>query len=261
MGAIDLSLFSLGLAALLLIIPITLSWLYSFSLVRALIFSTIRMSLQLILIGIFFKYLFFWNNPLLNIVWLMLMVLVAVYSALTSSGLRVSKVLLPALVSFAVATFSIVLYLNYFVIRLDNIFHPRYLIVLGGMLLGNSLRGNIIGISTFYQQLKRDHKHYQYLLSLGSSPKEATLPYLQESITLALKPTLASMAAMGIVSLPGMMTGVILGGTSPEIAIKYQIMIMLAIVVSTTISIWLTIVLTKTSCFDNYGNLKEAIFS
>ena len=76
----------------------------------------------------------------------------------------------------------------------------------------------------------------------------------------AVKPTLASMATMGIVALPGMMTGVILGGTSPQTAIKYQIMIMIAIVTSTTASVVLTILMTMRVCFTKYGMLKTEIF-
>ncbi|HQO58956.1 MAG TPA: ABC transporter permease [Candidatus Omnitrophota bacterium] len=85
-------------------------------------------------------------------------------------------------------------------------------------------------------------------------------PYMKESIRLALKPTVASMATIGIVALPGMMTGVILGGASPEVAIKYQIMIMISIVVSTIISVLLTILMTARVCFTKYGTLRGDIF-
>jgi putative ABC transport system permease protein len=128
------------------------------------------------------------------------------------------------------------------------------------MLLGNSLRGNIVGISTFYESIRKDARKYLYLLALGASQAEALLPYLRKSVQLALKPTLATMATMGIVALPGMMTGVILGGASPEVAIKYQIMIMIAIVVSTIISVVLTILMTMRVCFNRYGVLRRDIF-
>lgn len=147
-----------------------------------------------------------------------------------------------------------------FVIRLDHVFDARYLIVLGGMLLGNSLRGNIVGIDTFYKNIRKDAKKYLYVLSLGATHHEAVRPYMKESIRLALKPTIASMATIGIVALPGMMTGVILGGASPDVAIKYQIVIMIGIVVSTMISVLLTILLTSQVCFTEYGTLRRDIF-
>ncbi len=260
METINIPISSLLLAFLLLILPISLSKLFGLKLIKPILYSTIRMSIQLALIGIFLKYLFIWNNTFLNLVWLALMILVAVFSAIRNSSMKASKILIPSYIAFSFTTFLIVLFLNIFVIRLDYIFDARYLIILSGMLLGNALRGNVIGITTFYKSIRKDSKKFLYTLSLGATFKEAILPYLQESVQLALKPTLASMATMGIVALPGMMTGVILGGTSPEIAIKYQIMIIITIVVSTTLSVFLTILLTQPICFTKYGILKKDIF-
>ncbi|MCD6134768.1 MAG: ABC transporter permease [Candidatus Omnitrophica bacterium] len=260
MGAVDISPGSLLVVFLLLTVPLFLSYAYSLKIARSLFYSVSRMCVQLVLIGFFLKFLFLRNNAFFNLLWLVIMVLVAVYSALSNFSMRASKVLLPAFISFFLATFSVVLFVNVFVIKIVYVFDARYLIILGGMLLGNSLRGNIIGISHFYQTIRKDRKRFLYVLSLGASLKEATLPYLRQSLSLALKPTLAAMATMGIVALPGMMTGVILGGASPQVAIKYQIMIMIAIVTSTMLSVFLTIVMTRRSCFTKYGILKSDIF-
>lgn len=260
MGALDISITSLSLTFILLLIPIIFSWIFGFNLIKSLFISTIRMSVQLVLIGIFLKYLFLWDNAFINIMWLAVMITVAVFSVIKSSSMRISKFIIPTIISFSIATFSVIFYLNIVVIPIKNIFTARYLIVVGGMLLGNSLRGNIVGISTFYKNIKKDTKNYLYHLSLGASHYEALLPYFRESVQLALKPSLASMAIMGIVTLPGMMTGVILGGTSPEVAIKYQIMIMIAILVSTTTSVVLTLLMTFGICFDKSGILMQDIF-
>ena len=260
METLDIPVLSLAVAFLLLLIPVIISFRYGLKLVTPLFVSVVRMSVQLALIGVFLKYLFIWNNPFVNIGWLTVMIVVAVFASVKSSSIKISRIFIPAFISFFVATVSVVFYLNTFVIPLDNIFDARYLIVLGGMLLGNSLRGNIVGISTFYSQLRTDSNHYLYVLSLGASHQEALLPYLRESVQLALRPTLASMATMGIVTLPGMMTGVILGGASPEVAIKYQILIMIAIVVSTITSVVLTILFTMRVCIDRFGVLRADVF-
>jgi len=259
METLSISVLSLGLAFLLLIIPIILSLIFGFKLIKPLFYSSIRMSVQLVLIGIFLKYLFLWNNSLVNLLWLLIMISAAVFSAVKASTIKIRKVFIPVFLSFFVATFAVIFYLNFFVIPLENVFDARYLVVLSGMLLGNSLRGNIVGISTFYKNIKKDTKKYLYFLSLGASRFEVLLPYLRESVQLALKPTLASMATMGIVTLPGMMTGVILGGASPVVAIKYQIMIMIGILVSTIISVVLTILLTLRVCFNKSGVLKNGV--
>ena len=260
METVNLSIVSLALTFLLLTLPVILSLIYSFTLIKSLFYSVARMTIQLILIGIFLKYLFLWNNTLINLIWLIIMITVAVFSAVRGSSIKITKIAIPSFFSFSIATFVVILYLNIVVIPLDNIFDAKYLIILGGMLLGNSLRGNIVGISTFYKSIRNDTKKYLYVLSLGASQYEALLPYLRESVQLALKPTLAAMATMGIVALPGMMTGVILGGASPEVAIKYQIMIMIAIVVSTITSVVLTILMTLRVCFNRYGVLRQDVF-
>ena len=197
MATVDISILSLYIVFSLLIIPVILNKFYRIGLMKPLSYSTVRMSVQLVLIGIFLKFLFSLNNAFLNIIWLMIMVLVAVWSAIQSFSMKVSKVLIPAFLSFFLATFSIVLFVNFFVIKLTYVFDARYLIILGGMLLGNSLRGNVIGISSFYNGIKKSYKKFLYTLSLGATLGEATLPYLKESINLALKPTLVSMATMG----------------------------------------------------------------
>lgn len=260
MGAINISIGTLSLSFLLLSIPLFLMYYYKINLIGKVFYSVVRMTIQLFLIGIFLKYLFKLNNNILNILWLIVMISIAVFSAVKNSNLKPSKILIPTFISFLIATLSIVFYLNLVVIKITNIFEAKYLIVIGGMLLGNSLRGNIIGISTFYNSIKNDNKRFLYILSLGASFHEAILPYLKESIQLALRPTLASMATMGIVTLPGMMTGVILGGTAPDVAVKYQIMIMIAILSSTTLSVVLTILMTLRVSFTNFGILKEEIF-
>ncbi len=260
METIDIPLYSLFLAFILLVIPIVLSRFYKVGLVRPLIGSVIRMTVQLAFIGVFLRYLFHWNNAVINVLWLLTMILVAVFSAIRSSSMKPSKILCPVMLAFTLATFAVILYINIFVIRLDHVLDARYLIVLGGMLLGNSLRGNIVGMDMFYKSIRKDTKRYQYILSLGVTREEAVRPYMRESIRLALSPTIASMATLGIVALPGMMTGVILGGQSPEVAIKYQIMIMIAIVVSTVISVLFTILMTERVCFTKFGTLRDDIF-
>jgi len=261
METLNLSVISLSLAFLLFIVPVALSLVFGFKLIKPLFYSSVRMSIQLVLVGIFLKYLFQWNNPFINLVWLAIMITVAVFTAVKASAIKISRIFTPVFLSFSIATLAVIFYMIFFVIPLETVFDARYLVVLSGMLLGNSLRGNVVGISTFYKNIKRDQKKYLYILSLGASEFEALLPYLRESIQLALKPTLASMATMGIVALPGMMTGVILGGASPVVAIKYQIMIMIAIVVSTITSVVLTILLTMRVCFSKSGVLKQDVFN
>ena len=261
MGTIDIAFSSLFFSFFLLGIPILLSLKYGFGIIKPLLFAVFRMCIQLILIGIFLKYLFHWNNSLINVCWIIVMVTVAVFSVLKDSALKIKKVFFPVFISFLITIFSVVVYLNIMVIKLTNIFDAKYLIILSGMLLGSSLRGSIIGISHFYKSIKKDSKRFLYVLSLGADRNEAILPYLKESVQLALKPSIATMATIGIVALPGMMTGVILGGASPLVAIKYQIMIMVSVVACASSTVILSILMTLKICFNKYGILQMEVFT
>jgi putative ABC transport system permease protein len=162
-------------------------------------------------------------------------------------------------VSLAIGTGIPLVYLLGVIVRLPNLMDARYFIPVAGMILGNSLRADIVGLSTFYNSLHAEEKSFLLALSQGASLKEAVRPFLQKAYTASLAPTIATMATIGIVSLPGMMTGIILGGTDPFLAIKYQIAIMMAIFSGTALAVILGILLTLKTSFDRYGVLDPGI--
>lgn len=258
-GAQNLSFFSMVMCLLLLAIPLAVMLRFKLGLAKKLLVSTFRMIVQLVLIGIFLQYLFKLNNGWVNVLWFLVMISVATYSVITSSKLSLRHFAIPVLGSFMVANLFVVVYFNLFIVRMDAVFDAKYVIAIGGMLLGNSLRANVVGLGDYYQSLKKEENLYLYKLSLGASKYEALLPFAKKSFVSAINPTLASMATMGIVSLPGMMTGQLLGGSVPLVAIKYQIAIMIAIIASTVLSILLSILTTTRKSVDKYGMLKKEV--
>lgn len=260
-GAVDLSYFSMIMGILLLLIPIGVVFFLKLGLMKNLLISSSRMIVQLVLIGFFLEYLFKLNSWFVNVLWFLVMILVAVFSVINNSNLRIKHFLLPVFFSLFLSSFTIVLYLNIFVAKLDNIFEAQYMIAIGGMILGNILRSNIVGLGEFYKGIRKEETLYFYKLSLGATRFEAIRPFLKYSFVLSLKPTLANMATVGIVSLPGMMTGQILGGSVPLVAIKYQIVIMVAMMASTVLGIGLSIFFSLKTSFNKSGTLKPTIFS
>jgi putative ABC transport system permease protein len=127
------------------------------------------------------------------------------------------------------------------------------------MILGNCLRADIIGLNNFYQSIHKNEKAYHQSLAYGASLTEAVSPFFRDALKSALAPTIASMATIGLVSLPGMMTGVILAGADPFTAIKYQIAIMIAIFSGTAITVFLAIRLTVANSFNAFGILHPDI--
>lgn len=256
----DISLFRLLLGFGLLIIPVGLSFLVRLGIVKQLMISTGRMTGQLFLMSILLIYLFRWNNPWLNVGWVFIMIFFACLSAMINSRLSIKKFFGPVFLSYFIGAGFVLMFFNKIIVNHENIFTARLLVVVGGMLLGNSLNSTIIGISHYYESIGKDNKRYLYLLSLGATQNEALLPFFRDAFRAALKPFMASMATMGLVSLPGMMTGQILGGASPETAIKYQIAIVLAILTAVTISVSLSIYFTSRKAFNAYGVLRDDFF-
>lgn len=256
----DISTIALLLAYLLLLIPIVLAYYFKIRIIKRLIIAAIRMTGQLFVVGIALIYFFELENNWVNAAWVIGMIVFAAASTVNNSELNYRKFLFPTFLAFLISTGLILLFFNAVLVDLDNVFEARYLIVIGGMLLGNSLKGDIIGISRFYEDLKKDEKRYLYHIAMGANQREAIIPFFRDSMTAALKPFIASMATMGVVFLPGMMTGQIIGGEDPTTAIKYQIAIMLAVFVATTLSVALTIFITFRQSFDDFGILKRDIF-
>lgn len=261
MGASDISYWQLALGYGLLIFPMAVFLWHGVPLLGDTFMGVLRMTVQLLFIGFYLQYVFIWNNPWLNIGWIAVMVLVADASIVRGCGLRARIFLLPLSLSLLLGVLAPLLIFVLVIIRPDPFFDARYVIPIAGMILGNCLRADIVGIRGFYESLHKREKAYLHALASGARLHEAAQPFLRDALRDALAPTIATMATMGVVSLPGMMTGVILGGSDPATAIKYQIAIMLAIFSGTAITVTAAIYLTLHGSFTPYGILKREIFA
>ncbi|HBQ60415.1 MAG TPA: iron export ABC transporter permease subunit FetB [Balneolaceae bacterium] len=260
MNIIDLSWWQLGIGFLILIIPAWILWRYKTGLNKKLGIATVRMTLQLLFVGYYLEYLFELDNAWLNAAWIMIMVLVADFATIDRSELNRKKSLLIPI--FAATFFGIIVIDMFFleaVIQLPKFLAAQYTIPITGMVLGNCLRSNVIGINAFYYSLNEHQERYRFYLCCGATRSEAVFPFFQDALKKSANPTLASMATIGLVSLPGMMTGQILSGSSPLIAIKYQIMIMLAIFSGTVLSVYLGIKLSNRFVFYDNDVLDSSI--
>jgi putative ABC transport system permease protein len=222
---------------------------------KKLVWAVFRMVVQLSLVGLFLKFVFEIDNPLINVAYVCCMILVAAISGIKSCDMGGARLFFPILVAFALPSLFMLAYFNMFVADLDHLLNARHTIPIAGMLLGNSLSSIIIGVNTFYKGVSNNRKEYLYSLSLSNSRVEALMPYLRKGLLAVANPMLAGMETIGLVALPGMMTGQILGGALPMTAIKYQIAIMLAIFMVQYLAVILAIVLTSMRSFDSYDQL------
>ncbi len=259
MGARDIDILNLALLLVLMAPVLWLSGKFKLSLNKTILLSTGRMIVQLSLVGLYLEYLFRFNLPWINVLYILIMIAVAAYTVLKTSKLKISKLFGPIFFSILLPVGTILLFINTFVVRIENIFDAKYIIPICGMLLGNSMRNNIIALSNFYSGLKKNEKTYLYTIALGGSRLQALKPFFSESVIASINPILASMATIGIVSLPGMMTGQILGGSIPMVAIKYQILIMLAIFYTQFFSVFLSLWFSIRLGFDDFDVLRKEL--
>lgn len=257
MGIIDIDYGSLGIGLLLMLVPFYFLWRFKTGLLKPVLTGTVRMIVQLLLIGVYLRFLFEWDSPFVNFLWVAVMTGVAAETALTRTRLRRGILMVPVSVGFLVTVVLVGLYFLGFVLRLDNIFSARYFIPVFGIIMGNMLGVNVMGLNTYYAGLQREQQLYYYLLGNGATRSEATAPFVRQALIKAFSPGIANMAVTGLVALPGTMIGQILGGSSPNVAIKYQIMIVVITMVASMLSLMVTIFLASRKSFDSYGRLLQ----
>lgn len=231
MNYIPIDTFDLAIASVLVILNAGLSLALNLQLERQFLIATIRMIVQLTLIGLVLRTLFALVSPLWTGLAALAMILFAGREIMArqerrlrgfwSYGLGTGCMLLAAslVTVFALTT----------QVRPDPWYDPRYALPLLGMILGNTMTGISLGLHNLSTGLVRERNAVEAQLCLGATRWEATLPATRTALRSALMPIINSMAATGLVSLPGMMTGQILAGAEPIEAVKYQMLIMFLI--------------------------------
>ena len=135
------------------------------------------------------------------------------------------------------------------ILQIDPWYSPQYLFPLLGMVLGNTINGISLGLDRFMDSLSVRRKEVEMLLSLGATSWEAANELIRDALRTSLIPTINSMLVMGIVSLPGMMTGQILAGISPGEAVSYQIIVVFIIAAAAALGSTTVIVLACRALF------------
>ncbi len=261
MQVMDISWWALaGMFGLLAVPIIILCW-TGVPLLRQMLTATVRMTVQLVLVALYLEFIFRLNNIWVNSGWILMMIVIANLNITHSAGLRMRRMFPFLLAGLAAGTLPVVGFFVCVTVQPEPFYDARYLIPISGMVLGNCLRANVIALERFYSAIRTNTKEYITYLSMGATLQEACRPYLRQALQASLAPTISTMATMGLVSLPGMMTGQILGGSSPMIAIKYQIAIMLAIFCATVITVFANIRFSQRAAFTPYGLLDPDIFS
>ncbi|HDJ1466708.1 TPA: ABC transporter permease [Clostridioides difficile] len=209
---------------------------------KSLLLGSIQMTVQLVIAGFLLTYIFKNPKPIYTIAYVVLMVVFSVHRVLSKNKELNFKFKFYIASALSVSVIGIIVFFIVFVIN-ENLFNPQYVIPLSGMIFGNVMTGLNLGLKTFRENMYAERNKIEALLNFGGKPDDILRPFVFQALETALLPTLNSMVSMGIVSLPGMMTGQILSGTLPTTAILYQIAIMIAIVTVVCISLFMSLYL------------------
>ena len=225
---IPLEWVEVALLLVMMVAVVALSGWLRLGLGRSFALGAARSVVQLSTVGFVIGWVFRQQTGFMVLGLLTMMCLVAGYTAARRSGERITG--LTAVMTGVVALVSIVAvtYLALAVLGLRE-WNARYLIPLGGMLIGNAMNAATLAVERLGAELRGNAVDVETWLMLGASPRQAAGDARKTAIRAAVSPTLNTMMTVGIVTLPGMMTGQLLGGSPPFQAAMYQLLILFGI--------------------------------
>lgn len=255
---INLQLWQLIAAYIFVVILLLIVKIRKIDREKEILLATTRMTIQLVLVGYLLTYIFKQNNYLFTILIISIMELFAIHN-IYQRVTRTINYQLKKIVAFAMVlgTGASMLYFLLLIIGLDPWYDPQYFIPISGMLIGNSMTGISLGVERLIEGMRENKEKVRLALMLGATPKQASQRIVNSAFNAAILPTINSMMGMGIIFLPGMMTGQILSGVAPLTAIEYQIAIMLGILGSVTLTVILLVYGGYRTFFNHRAQLRE----
>jgi putative ABC transport system permease protein len=253
---IQLGAWQLALAACLVAANLILSALLRLRLEKQLLIASCRMVAQLLFVGLILKWVFAFEHPGSVLLLGLLMTAIASLSGVHRTRRRFPRIFLNSFVSIMGAAFVVTTVALTGIIRVEPWFEPQYFIPLLGMVLGNTLNGISLALDRFMEDVVQRQIQIEALLTLGATKWEAARESLREAARSGMIPVINSMMVMGLVSLPGMMTGQILAGADPVDAVNYQIVIVFMIAAAAALGVMAITLLAFFSLFNARHQLR-----
>ena len=225
----------------------------SLGLEKDLAIATVRTYLQLIALGLVLRWVFSVDSPWLVVGILVLMVLMAAQIIVRRSPDAPGRIFTSSAVAMGLTGFIVTFAVTGLIVQVKPWYEPRYVIPLAGMVLGNSMTGIALALERVFSDLDLREDEVLALTALGATPWEAAHGSVRDALRAGLIPTINSMAAVGIVFIPGMMSGQILAGADPVTATGYQIVVMLMVAAATALGSVVSVMLTYKRRFDARG--------
>ncbi len=247
--------YRLWLSFLLLGILSLINYLIKMQLGNEILYSSFRGFIQLILVGLALTWIFSIKNPLAIIGIFMMMILIASRIAEKRSQ-QLRHVFLPIALSLSI---TCILIMGFVTLTKSIQTSPEYVLTFGGMLIGNCMVASSLALDRMLAEVKLKEEQILLYLSLGASPYQAIQPILRSCLKTALIPALDNTKALGIIVIPGLMSGMIIAGADPMNAVKNQIILINMILVGFVLCNLLVILLCYPKLFNKAQQLKTVL--
>jgi putative ABC transport system permease protein len=247
---LTIGFWQLALAGGLIVVAGAISLVLSLGLLRSLLVGALRTYFQLLALGFVLRWVFGIDHVLLVLALLLVMILFAAQILLGRVHLRPQGIFGHAFLALFLSSLSVTFLVTTTVIGVSPWYRAQYVIPLAGMMLGNSMNGIGLALERLFGDLRARRREMEMMFALGAGRREVAQPSIQSAVRAGLIPTINSMSAVGIVFIPGMMTGQILAGAPPLDAAAYQIVIILMISAATALGIIIVVFLTYRRAFD-----------
>ncbi len=250
----------LAYTSILLLIAAGISAFMRLGLTRSLLWGAIRCVVQLSLLGYILTWIFAVDRPELVALLVLFMCVVAAHTATRRTPNVSSFPSALAFISISVSTGFVLIIVTALVIRAEPWYTARIVIPIAGMILGNTVNGMALALDRLYAEVKLRRFEVEAYLALGALPKEAVIESMRQAMRAGMTPIINSLMVVGIVSIPGAMTGQILGGVDPAEAAKYQIVVMFMIAAAAALGSMLLVRLAYKRLFNADGALRPDLW-
>ena len=248
-GALDISAAELALASLFIVAAGAISLWGRIGLGKPILMGAVRCVLQLTIMGYVLSFIFGIASPWVVLLLFCVMVAFAVRIVRGNVSEKSIPFVFPSFVTMLLVYAVVASTVSGLIVGVRPFWHPQYFIPIAGMVAGNSMTALGLSLDRLLSDLKSKRDLVEMQLCLGATPVEASQDIYRDALKAGMIPSVNSLAGVGLVFLPGMMTGQILSGEDPMLAIRYQIVVMFMLVASTALTVSMVLGIVRQRCF------------
>jgi len=247
---------SLIISISLMLIVAVIALVNKLGITKSVLLGTVRSFAQLTIMGYVLEWIFDLQKWYFTVMMIIIMIAFATYDSYKRIDFRPGKTFFCCLSSMVVGTTLPLAFMFYIVLQITPWYNPQYVIPISAMVISNTMTAISICLNTFGNELRLRRYEVEAKLSLGAKKGQSLEIIKKSAIKAGLIPTINALMVLGIVKLPGMMTGQILGGVAPIESVKYQLLIMYMISSAAAISLFLLVYMVEKGVFNNREQLR-----